>query len=539
MPKRPHAHGGRHFYFIEREGYKSANLKLKNRSRSLPRLAGAGYAGGGGDTGGTDPVEPEPPDEDRAMKFCRMFPGLDAFTPDDDALIALGRAMLDTGSGAAGDTAIPGGMTYVGQFIDHDITLDLTEGLPTSDLNPSEIMNGRTPALDLDNVYSFGPGDPRTTTAYEADGVHLTIGQTTGRSIFGVTDAFPNDLPREAPAEPNTPGKARIGDPRNDENLAVAQTHLAFLKFHNKIVDDVESSFEEARRIARQHYQSIVLDDFLPRLVNTDVYNDVRDNGRKFFMAAGIPEGERICMPVEFSVAAYRMGHSLVRNEYEWNRVFSSTGDGPIASLGLVFEFSQVSRHLGLFTEPTVPSDWIIRWNSFHDFEGIDSIAKHSQFNVVRRIDPFLAQKLDDLPEFQGQIEEFMRSLAARNLLRGKFIGLPTGQAIAQAMGVASLTADEVKSGSHQAVIEAHGFAESTPLWYYILKEADIQEDGLRLGQVGSRLLVETFHALVESSQDSILREENWKPSLSAADDSKFTFSDLLAFVDDINPIGD
>ena len=319
---------------------------------------------------------------------------------------------------------------------------------------------------------------------------------------------------------------------------------MAFLKFHNKIVDQLPAGeappFEAARQIARQHYQSIVLYDLLPRLVEPEIYADVMQNGRKYFVPDGIPPGERACMPVEFSVAAYRLGHSMVRNQYEWNRVFnSSPGDGPIATLDLVFEFTEVSAHLGLFTEPTVPSDWIIRWNSFHDFSAIPGIDNHPQFNFVRKIDPALAVKLDDLPEFKEQMEAHMRSLAARNLLRGKFVGLPTGQAVADAVGAAKLTPDQVRSGPHQAIIESRGFAATTPLWYYILKEAEIQQGGSRLGEVGSRILVETFHAIVEASQDSILREAGWKPSLPAADGSKFTFADLLAFVGDVNPLGD
>ncbi|MEP3478604.1 MAG: heme peroxidase family protein [Fuerstiella sp.] len=470
-----------------------------------------------------------------------MFPGLPPLQPSDEALIELGRAMLEADSPPEGDTEIPAGMTYLGQFIDHDITLDLTEGLPTSVLDPTAIENGRTPGLDLDSVYGAGPGEGSNSAAYEDDGLHLTLGQTTGRDIFGVDEAFPNDLPRKPADDPECPRAAIIGDGRNDENLAVAQTHLAFLKFHNRIVDEGNHSFEDARRVARQHYQSIVLHDFLPRLVDPAVADDVATNGRKFFMPDGLAAGMRPCMPVEFSVAAYRLGHSMIRNEYEWNRVFSSTGPGSIATLGLVFEFSEVSTHRGIFTEPTVPSDWIIRWNSFHDFTGIGSISNHPQFNVVRRIDTVLAQKLDDLPEFKDlpPEQDFMKSLAARNLLRGKYLGLPSGQDVARAMGATPLTASEIREGEHASIIDEHRFGDATPLWYYILKEAEVQQDGQRLGEVGSRILLETFHALVEGSQDSILREENWGPTLASVDADRFTFADLLMFVDDINPIGD
>ncbi|SFI58276.1 peroxidase family protein [Planctomicrobium piriforme] len=533
MPARRHAHGGRSQYFIEGEGIKTVVLNLAHRMGDLPMLAAAGQL--------PLTIVPPPPDPAREFRFCRMFPALSPFEPDDDGLIELGRRMEDPDGAPAGDASIPAGMTYLGQFIDHDITLDLTDPFPTAALNPQDIENGRSPSLDLDNVYGFGPSHPLNTVPYEADQIHLTVGQTTGRTLFNVPDSFPNDLPRN-PAIGTDPRQARIGDPRNDENLAVAQTHVAFLKFHNKVADSLPfgttDPFRAAQRTVRQHYQSVVLHDFLPRLVDPTTYHDVLQHGRRFFMANGIPSGQPLCMPVEFSVAAYRLGHSLIRNAYQWNKVFRTGGPGPAASLDLLFEFSEVSTHLGLFAEPTIPSDWIIRWNGFHDFTGIPDIANHPEFNFARKIDTRLARRLDNLPEFAAQIEVHMRSLAARNLLRGKFIGLPTGQAVANEIAVISLTPAQIATGPLASIITARGFDTLTPLWFYILKEAEVIENGERLGPVGSRILVETFHALVEGSDDSILQTPGWKPTLQSVSPDKFTFADLLAFVDDINPIG-
>ncbi len=356
----------------------------------------------------------------------------------------------------------------------------------------------------------------------------------------------PKQLPRRPIDDPEAPRQALIGDGRNDENLAVAQTHLAFIKFHNKVADAVPigpDQLRESQKIVRQHYQSIVLHDFLPRLVRQDVLDDVLANGRRFLSPGGLPDEGRPFMPVEFSVAAYRLGHSMVRNSYEWNSVFNSGGPGPIASMALVFEFSEVSEHQGLFTEPTVPSDWIIRWNSFHDFTDIPGVDNHAQFNTVRKIDTRLALKLDNLPEFEkkegeDEVERSLRSLAVRNLLRGMLVGLPSGQDVADAMGATKLTPDQVKTGDHEAILTAHGLHEETPLWYYILKEAEVFENGDRLGEVGSRILCETFHALLEGSADSILKETGWTPSLPSVNSDHFTMADLLLFVGDINPIG-
>jgi hypothetical protein len=484
----------------------------------------------------------EPVDPTRAFRFCRLFPALPKFQPDDGALIALGQALVDPVVSGSGDSAIPGGFTYLGQFVDHDITFDRTEGIPSGSLEPAEIEQGRSPALELDSVYGRGPID--SPELYEADGRHLKLGTTTGRALFGVTASFPNDLPRRPASDAANPKQAIIGDPRNDENLIVAQTHLAFLKFHNKVVDGLAASgadpatlFQAARKIVVQHYQSIVLHDFVPRLVDPAVLTDIREHGRRFYFPNGAPTGARLCMPVEFSVAAYRLGHSLIRSSYQWNKVFNSTGvAGFTPDLTLFFEFSKVSGNLG--GEPTLPSDWIVDWRRMYDFAETGG-ASHPQLNLAREIDTRLANGLQNLPEFATAEQEHLKFLAARNLLRGRLVGLPTGQDVAGAIGVAPLTAAEVASGPHAALIQAQGFDTTTPLWFYILKEAEVKHGGQRLGDVGSRLVAETFHGLVEGSDHSILGEPDWKPTLPAQHADRFTMNDLLLFVDDVNPIGD
>ncbi|MCA9029616.1 MAG: hypothetical protein KDA69_05720 [Planctomycetaceae bacterium] len=91
-------------------------------------------------------------------------------------------------------------------------------------------------------------------------------------------------------------------------------------------------------------------------------------------------------------------------------------------------------------------------------------MTNHPAFNFVRKLDTKLAAELENQTQFAGQAEEHMRSLPARNLLRGKFIGLPTGQVVAAAIGVSPLSATEIKAGPHAAVIEAYGFETATPL---------------------------------------------------------------------------
>ena len=264
--------------------------------------------------------------------------------------------------------------------------------------------------------------------------------------------------------------------------------------------------YQEARKAVVQHYQSIVLHDFVSRLVNPTVLNDVLTKGRKVYFPEGAPTGNYLCMPVEFSVAAYRLGHSMIRNAYQWNRVFSSDGlAGFVPQLNLFFEFSKVSGDLG--GEPTLPSDWIADWRRMYDFSEQPGGARHPQLNVTRQLDTKLAAGLSSLPEFANAEQEHLKSLAVRNLLRGRLVGLPTGQAVAGKLGVPALTPAEIASGPQSAVVLAQGFDTKTPLWFYILKEAELKQGGLRLGDVGSRLVAETFHGLVEGSDYSILKE--------------------------------
>ena len=204
------------------------------------------------------------------------------------------------------------GMTFLGQFIDHDITFDPTSSLERQ-VDPEQIANFRTPTLALDNVYGSGPmGSP-----------HLYDQSSAGRGIKFLVEEIPGsgspprfDVPR------NSQDTALIGDPRNDENLIVSQLHLAFLRFHNAAVDHVETElgmsgsppdevFNEAQRIVRWHYQWILIHEFLRLTCGEPVVDDVLNNGRKFYKWRHEP-----FVPVEFSVGTYRFGHSQVRPSY-------------------------------------------------------------------------------------------------------------------------------------------------------------------------------------------------------------------------------
>ncbi len=319
----------------------------------------------------------------------------------------------------------------------------------------------------------------------------------------------------------------------------VAQLHLAFLKFHNEVVAQIKagtiepqspirkSPFEEARDLVVWHYQWIVLHDFLGRILDPAQLDHVLEHGSSVFRDAVDP-----FMPVEFSVAAYRLGHSMVRGIYDFNRVFRPGGVFP-ATLELLFTFSGRSSVRGS-SEPSddpvpIPSDWIIDWRRFFE---IDPTVTPG---LSRKLNPFLADPLGNLPNVPPP-----SSLAVRNLLRGKRLGLPPGQSVARHLGFEPLSPDQIATGSDGQVAAAHNLHVESPLWYYILKEAEIQGAGARLGQVGSRIVAEVLVGLLQKDPHSYLvRRPNWAPSLPSETAGDFTMADLLRLVGELNPIAD
>jgi hypothetical protein len=469
--------------------------------------------------------------------FDRMFKALPPLAVDDDALEALANAMQDANPGdpALDNANVPAGFTYLGQFIDHDISLDLSP-LSAKIEDPTMIRNFRTPGLDLDCLYGAGQGPHRF--LYRQDAPKFLIGTTTPTpDAQGVQiPALPNDLER------TRHGVALIGDHRNDENLLVAQTHLAFLKFHDKVVDRLTAAgtpagqlFDEASKLVRWHYQWMVLHDFVERITEVGIVAKLLAEGRKFYRFKTVP-----FMPVEFAGAAYRLGHSMVREEYSHNRVFRPLPPrlAP-GSLSLLFQFSSLSGGINgeLGGDSALPSNWVIDWRRFYDFHTPGG-TPNFEFNHSRRLDPFLTPTLHQLPGFPQTREG---NLAFRNLKRGVILGLPSGQDVAAAMAkeipLVPLTPAEIATGPDGAVAAQKGFDTAAPLWYYILKEAQVRGQGERLGPVGARIVAEVFVGMVQGDSDSFLSQPGWTPTLPAKTPGTFFMTDLLQFVGDISPI--
>lgn len=485
--------------------------------------------------------------------FGKMFdlPPLDV---SDAALADLAAAMLNVAP--ANNRVIPAGFTYLGQFIDHDITLDLTS-IDEKLADPNGLENFRTPALDLDSVYGLGPeGSPQL---YERDPVTLKIGPKLllGTAIESPKIVAAGDIPAmpgfDLPRRPET-GTAIIGDPRNDENLLVAQMHVAFLRFHNAVVDaNPGIKFADARRIVLWHYQWLVLHEFLETITGEKgIAARIMRRGRRFYRFRKHP-----WMPVEFSVAAYRFGHSLVRQIYSHNAVFRPP-NGPrlAASLKLLFTFTAKSGVLcgalatdqagnplppppALNTPPGIPrfsalpSNWIVDWRRFFDF-GTPAGTQGFEFNHAEKLDPLLVSELHTLPG--ATPGEPKARLAFLNLTRGVKMRLPSGQDVARALEVRVLTPAEIATGPDGAAAAQHGLNHDTPLWYYILKEAEVIAQGAHLGPVGATIVAEVFVGLVQGDPNSYLSASPaFAPRHGTGGDFKMT--DLLSLAGFINPL--
>ncbi len=430
-------------------------------------------------------------------RFGFMFKHLDPFSPPDELLRSLAATMQQPRPDPVtqfDNPEIPAGYTFFGQFVDHDLTFDPVSQLE-QDQDPEGLKNFRTPVYDLDSVYAGGPG----VTPRLYDGDKLRLDHHDGL----------DDLPRK------DDGAADIGDPRNEENAVIHQLQIAFIKFHNAVVDHVAGSgtpnrdvFTEARRLALRHYQWAVLTDFVPRICGQNVVDNIlkKPSGNapircdlRFYKPKKVP-----FMPVEFSVAAYRFGHSQIRPGY---KLTDTTG-------GVFFQPEASETNLNGF-RPLHPSR-LLHWQHFFDIPGSTTVPQRSM-----RIDSKISFPLFHLP-FGGPPV----SLAERNLLRGKALRVPSGQAVAVAMGLKPL------SNAELGLSDDSGWNNQAPLWFYVLKEAELEHAGTRLGPVGARIVAETLVGLLAQNRDSFFRlDPGWRPVPPIApSEGTFGVGDLLAF---------
>jgi Animal haem peroxidase len=446
-------------------------------------------------------------------RFGAMFKRLPAFAPRDDLLTGLAESMVEEPGVPNDDVHLNtsprlfAGFTFIGQFIDHDITFDNTP-LNLQLADPDATVNFRTARYDLDSVYGRGPAqEPQFYDPAERDKLLVTT------NVNGV-----EDMARDG-------NRAIIPEPRNDENLIIVQLHKAVAKLHNRIVDYARAQgmrpewvFETARRLTRWHYQWAVTHDFLPRFVGDEL---VGPNGTVYKEVAGKPpvinlsyyrptnKDGRPFMPVEFAVAAYRFGHSIIRPFYIIN------------DSGIVDVFGP-DGGFNLNGGRPIPANLVIDWKN------ILPVDPNFPARKPRKIDTKLSPPLTNLPGSVVPPPDPTVNLAVRNTLRGKRVGLPSGQQVAKAM-----RAPVLSNATLGPVLNDPGWGGEAPLWFYILKEAELAPfNGERLGPVGGRIMAEVLVGLLQRDPNSYLYlDPAWKPAPPIAPTAgQFTFVDLLKY---------
>jgi hypothetical protein len=464
-------------------------------------------------------------------RFTRLFPAAEPAEFDAADLVTLADAMTarpdmpptpESVVDAEENRGIPSLYTYFGQFLDHDLTLDPTSKL-RKQVTPAQLrslVDFRTPRFDLDCLYGRGPSEQPY--LYQGDGVRLQLGVPMSGNPH---DPGSIDVPRG----PN--GRALIGDPRNDENRIVSQLQATMLRFHNAVADLMRgATFDEVRQAVRWHYQWVLVNDFLPTIIHASTVQEVFPHLGAAGSIADHPPQFRIdslrtglpLMPVEFSVAAYRFGHSMIRPLYRLNetigrrQIFSTSADP--------------GGDLGGFRP--VPSDWAIDWQFFLDLDhgatpGVttdanDPITREPQLSY--KIDTSLVNPLGLLP---ARVASHPSSLALRNLERGAVFELPSGQAVAELLGIRSLSDDDLTIGKATKddprvplATLVPKMAGNAPLWTYVLAEAQVTSWALgathtdkdtipiRLGPVGGHIIAEVFAALLLGDPTSFLAED-------------------------------
>ncbi len=432
-------------------------------------------------------------------RFGRLFPRNPITLPTD---LDRARALLAALATSMRDEADPrgpadAGQTFFGQFIDHDVTLDVMSpfGRPLT----TDIINVRTPALDLDCV--FGAGSEGTPHLYsQAHEHYLLIGNHRNAA----------DLARTAEEV------ALIGDPRNDENAFVAAVQGLFIRFYNILLhqleqntdgiraalQDGESPHEGAVRLVRWHYQHAVLHEFLGAFVDADVLDKTLHTLRHGGLPAGFRPADAF-IPAEFSVASFRFGHGTVQSVYELRtgisrRLFrNAPGDGGLPAFG--------------FKPPADDIDLKLFFGT---------AAEPERAQKARPVGTKIAAELFDLPFIDDSADPNDGSLAHRNLIRDRFtFELASGQQAAAQMGFTPIDRDEAT--------RAAGL-DKIPLWYYGLQEANLA--GGKLGQVGGTIVATVLARLLREDPNSVWHRPDWVPL--AAAHGRFGLGNMVDFVD-------
>jgi hypothetical protein len=460
---------------------------------------------------------------------------------DADSIDALALSMVDDQEAAPG--SVPAGYTYLAQFIFHDLTWLSRKG--------GEDQNKASPALDMDSLLGnrFAGAEPGCPGAEDALRIGLTLNGYGSQEL-----PLAEDLPREpkcvADGTLGPAGYPLIPDTRNEAFLQLAQTHVAFLKFYNAIARrhgfGTDDFAEEAAKVEfRQHVQSVVLFDLLEKLLDPVTYGDVvTRNRRRVIHPKPVHDDDPLVIPIEFAAAGARFGHAMVRETYVWN---ATHHQGRPAELITLLTLSHQNAYPGDARLLRLSRDWVIDWQHFFDFRPLLSGATPPvTANLIR---PRVAATMGNLPGHlrsgppadtsAGGDGSF--NVARETLRRQIDLMMASAQSAIDQMNcslpndlrIEKLTPQELSgAGSRTAgVFGTHPeLATMTPIWFYVLREAELKGAGEHLGPFGSRLVAETIHAAIEASGSyALTADESWTPSLPSHG-QRFKMIDLLTF---------
>lgn len=496
-----------------------------------------------------------------------------------NALDELAKAMAEQAVDGTNNSSIPPVFTYLGQFIDHDITAntdreagvstigdDVISAVPRPEVK-AKLGNLRAGALNLDSLYGGGPLQGQIAKDFDKILRHPTFKAKmwvgTQSLVNGAVVPIPNDPARDLlrltrVVRENLPGftendiqnlpasvrklfihddgsfnqqRAIIADGRNDENLFVAQLHLAFLRFHNRVVDaahkfggpvgDDDALYTWTRQQVTWIYQWLVANIYLKKICDPAVVDSVLQQGAPLYGAFlgsnPAPSANLLPLPLEFSVAAFRFGHSMVRHRYDWNRFFGRAvgdpGDPNRAEFSLLFAFTGNGRP-PMFGAPRLPSNWVAEWDRL-----ALSVPPEMPDRSARKIDTQIAFPLTEMMN-EGDIPPaIFQNLIRRNLRRGLRLNIPNAQDCIATLNVKYgrnlpvLSQQDLLSGPTGDALKAGGLEHKTPLWFYVLKEAEILGQGETLGPLGSTLVAETLVGLIVNDPKSFWHQSGSDPN--------------------------
>jgi hypothetical protein len=419
----------------------------------------------------------------RELPFPRRFKALPAHRPPDEMLEHLGEPdgpMSERKSLWAENSYdspnLAAGYTFFAQFLIHDLTYTLAHQAS------ADRLPGRdrpvTSSLRLQSLYGPGPAmAPHLYAFYDQE-------YFSGR-LLDSPAGTKQDLPR------NRQGRALVADPRNTENLVLAQLHLGLLRFHNDMVERVARAgehgralFEQAQRQVRWHYQWALVHDFLPKIAGEETVESVLNRDAP-------PQNGLQALPLEVALGVLRYVYSQVRLTYRINE------DAKVSLVPAEDSSDTLLRH----HSQSIPSRLEVDWSRFFD---LGPPATQPGKLIDTKITPaFLNLPLIEDPR------PARRSVAVRFFLQGKRTGLPSGEDVARALGKPATL-------PHTSALRKLGL-RATPLLYYVLAEAEHQyehSDEDRLGPVGSQLLTDAVIGLLRADPQSYLNANpNFHPA--------------------------